>query len=627
MAHVENSSDAPRYLGQKAPERNGPEPSPLAEDGGMHWGKEGCVQFPLRKIYLSVALACFLMGLYDLTHTSRHGMWTSFGSAVVMLVAWVLHVRRHPRISIAVGLWGLAAYIGYMMLDASLGVHDLSITAFPAVLVVGACLLSRRHYVVFSSSIVLGVATLTFLDWKRIGIRSQVGSSLGTLVDIVLIFSLTSLVAGLVARSLRHALERSHLRAVELERKNRYIEEQRAELSEQKREIQVLLEKAEEASRLKGEFLANMSHEIRTPMNAILGLSQLSLLEDNPKVQRDNLQTIHQAAEALLTVINDILDLSAVEVGKLVLEERPFAPRECVEGVASLLRWRAREKGLELHCEVAATVAPYLRGDAGRIRQILMNLAGNAVKFTERGSVRIQVDSEEQAGWQVLRFRVQDTGIGIAPAEKARIFDPFTQIDGSARRRQGGTGLGLTICSRLAQRMNGSIEVHSEVGKGSTFVFTVALERAEAIVVPESPRPPQEPTLRILLAEDNLINQRIAMQMLERLGHHVVAVGTGLEVLSLSAEQHFDAVLMDVQMPELDGLGATRAIRERERFAGRRLPIIALTAHAMAGDQEDCLAAGMDDYVPKPVDLEALRAALGRALANNQNRGLDAVTY
>ncbi len=610
--------------------------SPRWNRGGLSWDDEGQVQFPLQAIYLSVAVACIVMGLFDFTHDPphkfNHGMATTFGCSAVMFASMFLHWRRKINASIALALWGLAAYIATMMLSAKLGVHDLSITVFPSLLIAGACMLPPRHYILYSGSIVTGIATLTWLDMKRIIIHSKVGSSWGTLLDLVLIILITAFAAGLVARSLRIALERSRQRSLELERKNHYIEEQRAELANQKREIQVLLEKAEEASRLKGEFLANMSHEIRTPMNAILGLSQLSLLEENPNVYRENSRTIHDAAGALLTVINDILDLSAVEAGKLALEERPFALRDCVESVASLLRWRATEKGLQLECAVAPDIPEFLLGDAGRIRQILMNLAGNAVKFTERGTVTIRVDSDGLAKEKAedklkLRFTVSDTGIGIAPAQLERIFDPFTQIDGSARRRQGGTGLGLTICSRLAQQMNGKISVESEVGKGSRFVFEAALAVAESVPSEQAKKRPEARPLKVLLAEDNLVNRRIATQMLERLGHQVVSVANGLEALSRSAQQQFDIVLMDVQMPELDGLAATRALRERERYTGQRIPVIALTAHAMAGDQENCLAAGMDDYVSKPVEIEALidainRAALSLASANNQDRSL-----
>ena len=595
--------------------------------GGLSWDDEGQVQFPLQAIYLSVAVACFVMGLFDIIHESpykfNHGMATTFGCSAVMVASMLLHWRRKINASIALALWGLAAYIAAMLLTARLGVHDLSITVFPSLLIVGACMLSPRHYILFSGAIVSGISILTYMDMKRIMIHSKVGSSWGTLLDLVLIILITAFAAGLVARSLRIALERSRQRSLELERKNHFIEEQRAELANQKREIQILLEKAEEASRLKGEFLANMSHEIRTPMNAILGLSQLSLLEDNPGVHRENSRTIHDAAGALLTVINDILDLSAVEAGKLALEERPFALRDCVESVASLLRWRATEKGLQLDCAVAPDIPEFLLGDAGRIRQILMNLAGNAVKFTERGTVTIRVDSGGLSDSKLkLHFAVSDTGIGIAPAQLERIFDPFTQIDGSARRRQGGTGLGLTICSRLAQHMQGRISVESEVGKGSRFVFEVALAVAETVPSEQASNRPEARPLTVLLAEDNLINRRIATQMLERLGHQVVSVANGLEALARSAQQPFDVVLMDVQMPELDGLAATRALRERERYTGQRIPVIALTAHAMAGDQESCLAAGMDDYVSKPVEMEALRAALSRASAHNQDRSL-----
>ncbi len=628
MSIVESPREGPSAV-PMASRMQPPDPSsasvkPRWIRGGLSWDDEGQVQFPLQTIFWSVAVACAVMGFSDVGRGSWHGSITSFGCSAFMLFSVWLHSRRHASAAIAMALWGLAAFVATMMLFADMGVHDLSISTFPAFLIVGACMLSPRHYLIYSGAIVSGIGLLTWMDMNRIVIRSKVGASWGTLTDLTLIFAITAFAAGMVARSLRLALERSHQRSLELERKNAYIERQ-------KHEIETLLEKAQDASRLKGEFLANMSHEIRTPMNAILGLSQLSLFEEDPARQRDNSRTIHDAAGALLTVINDILDLSAVEAGKLALEEKPLALRECVESVASLLRWRASEKGISLACEVDADVPAYLRGDAGRIRQILMNLAGNAVKFTESGGVKIGVRVLDRDRDQVkLRFSVSDSGIGIAAAQLERIFEPFTQIDGSARRRQGGTGLGLTICARLAQRMRGGIQVESEVGRGSTFHFDVALPVAEVAGAPPAGAHHETKPMNVLLAEDNAVNRRIATQMLQRLGHKVTAVGNGLEALASSSRQRFDAVLMDVQMPELDGLGAARAIRERERYTGAHLPIIALTAHAMAGDQEHCLAAGMDDYVAKPVEMEALRAALGRvapvASADDQDRGLDAVT-
>jgi CheY-like chemotaxis protein len=304
-----------------------------------------------------------------------------------------------------------------------------------------------------------------------------------------------------------------------------------------------------------------------------------------------------------------------VEAGKLALETRPFPVRECVQGVEKLLRWRADEKGLVFECKVAEGTPAWLEGDAGRIRQILLNLAGNAIKFTESGHVKLEVSATEaDDGGHELTFLVEDSGIGIAAAELPRIFEPFTQLDGSMRRARGGTGLGLTISSRLAERMGGKISAESRLGEGSRFYFRVRLlaaappERAlEAASLPSR-------RLRILLAEDNRINQRIATRMLEELGHQVECVANGHQAVSHAKAFAYDLIFMDIQMPELDGYSATRAIRELPSPVAQT-PIVALTAHAMTGDRENCLAAGMDDYVSKPVSLEALRDAVRRSIS------------
>ncbi|MES2296454.1 MAG: response regulator [Pseudomonadota bacterium] len=523
------------------------------------------------------------------------------------------------------------------------------------------------------------------------------------------------------------------------------ISEQRAARDAMARAV----ESAEAASRAKSEFLANMSHEIRTPMNGILGMTELVLESDLSGEQREDIGLVKASAGALLTIINDILDFSKIEAGKLDIEEVPFEPATLALETVRAMWLRAQQKSLELVCEIAPELPRTMKGDPGRLRQVLINLLGNAIKFTESGKVVLSLAAgPEIDGRMAVRFAVRDTGIGIAPEKQKMIFDAFSQVDGSTTRQYGGTGLGLTICRRLVILMQGEMEVTSAPGSGSTFSFTVPLRRTSAqaaqplswmagktallgypddsgrhllaallaraglqvrecasaeqahqllaqarpdllvlgagmldlasfararmsnrapllwigedgdaaepdarlerapsaaaltdavlqlVGVPfdapqelasiagrENARAPHQRTeadahedanaaqtgLRILLAEDNPVNQRLALRLLEKMGHRITLVDNGVAALERAVQGGFDLVLMDVQMPGLDGLSATRHIRQWEQSHGGHVPIIAMTARAMAGDRESCIEAGMDDYLSKPIDSARLR--------------------
>jgi signal transduction histidine kinase/ActR/RegA family two-component response regulator len=431
---------------------------------------------------------------------------------------------------------------------------------------------------------------------------------------------LLALVAGGVRlRDLRRAARERELEALVAQR-TRELEEEIAERRRAAEALEVARAQALQASQLKSEFLANVSHEIRTPMNGVIGMTDLALEMPLPTDARRYLEVARSSADVLLQVINDVLDFSKIEAGRLDLHPVDLDLRHELGEIVTLLTPRAGARGLMLTAVVADDVPQRVTGDPVRLRQVLLNLVNNAIKFTEDGGVRLEVAAaasppgDDDRHW--LRVRVEDTGVGIAHEDQARIFDAFTQVDGSTTRRHGGTGLGLAIAARLAALMGGRLEVDSRPGHGSTFTFTApfapASEPDEAPPVVDVPSGPGR-SLRVLVAEDNQVNRIVVQHMLARGGHQVTVVGTGTDAIAAARRASFDVILMDVQMPEMNGLEAAAAIRADAAIA--HLPIIGITAHALRGDRERCLEAGMDDYLPKPIRRRDLDAALARAVA------------
>jgi PAS domain S-box-containing protein len=411
--------------------------------------------------------------------------------------------------------------------------------------------------------------------------------------------------------------------AEELRLKNETAEALRLE-KEAGASLRLEKEAAEENARLKNQFLVNMSHELRTPMTGILGMLQFALEEDLSPVLREYLETTLRSARSLLRILNDILDMAKFEAGKLIMEEKPFSLKMCVTEAVDIITPEVRRKGLDIILSVAENVPDTVVGDQMRLRQVLINLIGNAVKFTDGGKVEVKVtaDSTTSVGKRVFTFTVTDTGIGIPDDKKELLFRAFSQVDPSLSRKFGGTGLGLAISSEIVELMGGTISFVSEDGVGSTFSFTIPLAEAgleSAALSPDKLHTSEatataqegERIPRLLLAEDDETIRQVLGLMFKRYNYNLDIAEDGLEVIELWEKGDYDLILMDVQMPRLDGFEATCAIRKKERERGGHTPIIAMTAHASKEDEESCLAAGMDAYISKPIDFQKTLQVIG----------------
>jgi signal transduction histidine kinase/CheY-like chemotaxis protein len=392
------------------------------------------------------------------------------------------------------------------------------------------------------------------------------------------------------------------------------LEEREADLKRAMRELEQARDAANAANVLKTQFLANMSHEIRTPLNGVLAMAEVMAMGELAAVQRDRLQIIRQSGGLLLAVLNDVLDLSKIEAGKLTLVAEPFDLETTIGPVVESFSVMARNKGLDFQLEIEAAAAGWWEGDADRLRQITGNLLSNAVKFTPHGIVAAKIDVDAARGG--LRLTVRDTGVGIAPEKLPALFEKFTQADNSATRRFGGTGLGLAICRELTQMMGGSINVESREGHGSTFIVELPLPRAEAAgAEPADTVRTEQDGLRLLAAEDNATNQQVLAAVMESLGIDIDIVADGKLAVEAWRGCAYDLILMDIQMPVMDGIAAAREIRAAERDDGRaRTPIIALTANALTHQIEEYMAAGMDGHVAKPIEIAKLYEAISTVL-------------
>ncbi len=463
---------------------------------------------------------------------------------------------------------------------------------------------------------------VTHWDWSLVPLKDPGGAV--TEVMLMLIDVTKRIQAEESLRTMNTELEER------VQERTRELESLNAELKQKNLELERAVLSAEAANSSKSEFLANMSHEVRTPLNGIVGMIQLMLSTQLNDEQQEYLDVIQTSADSLLVIINDILDFSKIESGTLEFHNVSFDLSQELENTLKLLSLKADEKNISLRHDIDPELSALVRGDTNRLRQVLLNLLGNAIKFTDEGEVvltarQLVVTIDRVA----VEISVSDTGIGIPEDRLPVIFDSFTQADGTISRRYGGTGLGLAISRRIVGMMGGKLDVHSEVGRGSTFSFRCSFAKGDESMLPERPSQAAyrvaEPGAgavghRILVVEDNFINQKLMRILLEKAGHSVSLAGNGQEALDLLERDRFDLMFMDVQMPVMDGLSAARAIREKEDGASARIPIIALTASAFQEDRDQCLEAGMNDYVSKPMKAGEILSTIKRVMSETRNK-------